>query len=255
MSATTTLVNGRPPALPDNLASTPSLKRATTAFTLTLRQKAIMLMDGPPGTGKTTAAARFVEQAIAHEIPAVYVAIPERPSPSELLRLFIEAVSGTPGCGTKHDMENEARALLADFGGLLVVDEVQNLRRSGMQELRYLHDDAQTDIAILLSGWQADKVIRERPDLDSRVRYRARFQLLERKEVCATITQLEPRLHQTADSVLMHIDAIYARGSLRLWHAFICAADDLAKIDGPIDLTIANAIIALLDAETLVAAS
>lgn len=253
MSRTVALANGEPPRLPKQIVETPSMRRTRVAFSLTMTQRSMMLIDGPPGTGKTTAAAMLVKQARSEGFPAVYVAIPERPSPSEVLRAIIESVSGTPGCGTKHNMENEARAMLADFGGLLVVDEVQNLRRSGMQELRFLHDDSQTNVAILILGWQADKVIRDMPDLDSRVRYRAKFTPLQDEEVCEIAHSLDSRLNRTSDGVIIHINDIYARGNMRRWNSFCAAARSLLPADAPIDLPTANAIIAVLDSSALVA--
>jgi DNA transposition AAA+ family ATPase len=249
------LTDGRPPSLPRSLASTPSGKRAQTAFTLTIRQKAIMLIDGPPGTGKTTASAQLILMAEESGVQAAYIAVPERPSPTELLHLTIEAISGMPASGTKHAMENEARAILADFGGLLVLDEVQNLKRTGMQELRYLHDDSQTSVAMLLSGWQADDVIRGQPDLNSRVRYRAAFQLLRPNEVASTVRQLGPILANADEEIINQVDEVYARGNLRQWTSFSRTAQELIGVTSELDWAAAEAVIALLDASVLARAS
>lgn len=247
------LPSGRAPELPEHVALTPSMRRADTAFSLTVRQKAIMLIDGPPGTGKTTASARWAAQAEAAGIGVIYVAIPERPSPTELLRLLIEAVSGVPSGGTKHEMENEVRALLSSFGGLLIVDEVQNLRRSGMQELRYIHDDSQTDTALLLSGWQAEAVVRERPDLDSRIGYRAVFAPLAAQELPGVLAEIAPWLDAEADTI-HRVDTIYGKGILRRWHRFLSAAHDLVG-DAPLTQEIADDIVGVLDPRRLAEAS
>lgn len=252
MTTVPLLTNGLPPALPRALARTQPLEHASIAFRLALQQKAIMLLDGPPGTGKSTTAAVLSEQAAADDVPCVYVAIPERPSPTELLRVLIEAISGTPGQGSKHDMENETRALLQDHGGLIVVDEVQNLRRSGLQELRYLHDDSQTNIAMLICGWQADKVIREQSDLNSRVRYRTAFQKLRRTEVIDVVRQIDPRLQDTDEDTLLMVDDIYADGVLRNWNSFAEAARHLLPDGGGLNPATARSVIAILDSQALI---
>lgn len=246
------LTNGLPPTLPRSLARTESLEHAALAFRLTLRQKAIMLLDGPPGTGKSTTASYLIDQATSEGVPAVYVAIPERPSPTELLRVLIEAISGTPGIGSKHDMENEARALLQDHGGLIVVDEVQNLRRAGLQELRYLHDDSQTNVAMLICGWQADKVIREQPDLNSRVRFRTGFQRLRRADVAGVVRQMEPAFQSTDDGVLLLVDDVYAHGILRNWNSFAETMRDLLPTGSELDRATAKSLIAILDSQVLI---
>ena len=245
------LTNGKAPDLPAALAETATMRNATVGFRLALKQNAIMLMDGPPGTGKTTTAAYLIGQAVADGVPTVYVAIPERPSPTELLRVLIEAISGTPGVGSKHDMENETRALLKDHGGLIVVDEVQNLRRSGLQELRYLHDDSQTNVAMLICGWQADQVIRAQPDLNSRVRYRTGFQPLPRREVVGVARQLDTRLAETGDDVLLWIDDAYAHGILRNWNSIAVTARDLLPSHEFLTGQTAQGLVAVLDSQIL----
>ncbi|MCO5298877.1 MAG: ATP-binding protein [Candidatus Nanopelagicales bacterium] len=248
------LTNGLAPTLPAGLAQTQTMRNAAVGFQLAVKQKAIMLLDGPPGTGKTTTAAYLIGQAIDEGAPTVYVAIPERPSPTELLRVLIEAISGTPGQGSKHDMENEARALLQDQGGLIVVDEVQNLRRAGLQELRYLHDDSQTNVAMLICGWQADQVIREQPDLNSRVRFRTGFQPLRRDEVVDVVQQIEPRLAATDADVLLWIDDVYAHGVLRNWNSLATTARDLLPDGQGLTGQTAQGLVAVLDSQALTSA-
>lgn len=245
------LASGAAPDLPPALVRTRSLENAVLQLQLTLRQKAIMLLDGPPGTGKTTTVAHLLEQAAATGVPTVYVAIPERPSPTELLRVLIEAISGTPGAGSKHDMENEARALLQLHGGMIAVDEVQNLKSAGLQELRYLHDDAQTNVAMLISGWQADAVIRAQPDLNSRIRYRTGFHPLQRHELVDVVRQLDPHLRATDAEVLLWIDDVYAHGILRNWNSFATTTRDLIPEPTALDQDTAEALVAVLDGRAL----
>ncbi|MEI2621292.1 MAG: ATP-binding protein [Candidatus Nanopelagicales bacterium] len=166
----------------------------------------------------------------------------------------MEAISGTPGQGSKHDMENEARALLQDQGGLIVVDEVQNLRRAGLQELRYLHDDSQTNVAMLICGWQADQVIREQPDLNSRVRFRTGFQPLRRDEVVDVVQQIEPRLAATDADVLLWIDDVYAHGVLRNWNSLATTARDLLPDGQGLTGQTAQGLVAVLDSQALTSA-
>lgn len=241
------LASGEPPATPARLIQTSTLRNATLALHLAIRQHAILLLDGLPGTGKTTTAAALIHDVQRDGTPAVYVAIPARPSPTEVLRVIIEAISGTPALGTKHDLENEARAMLADQGGLLVVDEVQNLKATGMQELRYLHDDAQANFSLLIAGWQADRVIRSQPDLDSRVKYRIAFDRLTAAELIPTVTQLNAMLAATDPATLRHIDKAYARGILRNWATFAQTAQMLLPTAAHLEDDDVTAILAVID--------
>lgn len=247
------LISGAAPALPPTVASTRYLERAQLAFTLAVRQKAMLLLDGPPGTGKSTTAAACVAQAAGAGVPTAYLAIPERPSPTDLLRLIIEALAGVPGVGSKHEMENEVRALLSAFGGVLVVDEVQNLQRSGLQELRYLHDDGQTNVTFLLVGWQAEAVIRAHPDLDSRIRYRVPFQPINRADVPGIVRQLHPVVAEADEHLLWAVDDRYGHGILRQWSSFIACAESLLG-NNPLTLEDADALLGILDSRSLTGA-
>ena len=95
-----------------------------------LKRNRIGLIDGPPGTGKTTFAQWAAERCGR---PSAVAAMPENPAPNDFLRVSIVAVTGhNPSGHNKTEMEAELVAALADWQGLLILDEIQNVGLRGL---------------------------------------------------------------------------------------------------------------------------
>ena len=104
---------------------------------------------------------------------------------------------------------------------------MQNLRRRGLQELRYLHDDGSTSVSMLLSGWGAEKLIRDNPDLNSRIPRQIQFVSMQRSEVPHVVSQLSPVLAASDHQDLLRINDNFAHGVFRNWAAVVSTVDQL----------------------------
>jgi DNA transposition AAA+ family ATPase len=197
---------------------TPFVRRAFLAGRVLLGSNRIAFFDGPPGTGKTTTALALAARV---ERPVAVVTMSFRPAPLEVLRRVIEALTGAPGSGTKSAMEDDAVRLLQGWGGLLIVDEVQNCGAAGIQTLRYLHDRSGCTFAMLLVGWQALATIREHPDLQSRVITQLVFEPLSGTDLYTYLKACYPELGETPQAVLQRVNDTLAHGNLRDWRNFI----------------------------------
>jgi DNA transposition AAA+ family ATPase len=199
--------------------------RAVVAAMLTIQTNSIGFFEGPPGTGKTTTAkevARLVER------PVKMVTLRFRPAHLDILRLIHNSFTGSTGNLSKFQMEDEISQLLQGWGGLLIVDEVQNCGTAGIQSLRYLHDASDCSFAMLLVGWQALATIEAHPDLRSRVSAQAEFNPLTGKALIAYVRERHVQFADTPEDLLVYANSRYAAGNLRNWRNLANVTEALA---------------------------
>jgi hypothetical protein len=197
------------------LVRTPSFRSAATAMTSLLRRNKIGLIDGPPGTGKSTFAQWAAEKS---DRPSAIAVMPENPAPNDLLRIAITAVTGhRPDGDNKTDMEAELVNALGEWQGLLILDEVQNVRIKGLTEARYIHDITRPRFPLLLVGYGAIDTVRENRPLDSRIRLRRRFEALRGRDLFSTVRAIDDRLVGVSDDLIRYADDKFAHGFLRQW--------------------------------------
>lgn len=228
--------------LPEGVVLTPPLKTGIIGARMVLGSNRIGLFDGPPGTGKTTAAT--VIAGLAHR-PIAQVTLPYRPASLDVLRLVLQQLTGRLGTGTRSEMEEESTTLLRDWNGLLIVDEVQNAGAPGIQTLRYLHDRSGCNFALLLVGWKALATIKEHPDLDSRVISKVVFKPLNGPELIDFLRESDERFVATSAAVLQRINDTYAHGNLRHWN-YLSRALDALGMHGPLDQKTSDQVMAYM---------
>ena len=228
------------------LVKTPSFRAAQSCMNTILKRNRIGLLDGPPGTGKTTFAQWAAERCGR---PSAVAAMPENPAPNDFLRVSIVAVTGhNPSGHNKTEMEAELIAALADWQGLLILDEIQNVGLRGLTEARYIHDMTRPRFSMLLVGWGAGKTVRENEPLSDRIRQRRYFKPLEGEDLFTTIRAIDERLDRVSDNVLRYADDRYAKGILRRWVALIETLQDW-EVDKASKTDLTDAIISITEGE------
>ncbi len=228
------------------LVKTPSFRSAQSCMNTILKRQRIGLIDGPPGTGKTTFAQWAAERCGR---PSAVAAMPENPAPNDFLRVSIVAVTGqNPSGHNKTEMEAELVGALSTWQGLLILDEIQNVGLRGLTEARYIHDITRPAFAMLLVGWGASKTVRENEPLSDRIRQRRRFKALEGEDLFETVRAIDERLARVPDNLLRYADDRYAKGILRRWVALIETLQDW-EVDTPKKSDLTDAIISITEDE------
>lgn len=225
-----------------NLVHHDAFDAAINRTRLTISANSIGVLDGEPGSGKSTAA-----QMAARSLgfPTVYLTMPANPSQSHLLReLAGEWVGKKFANGARQgELQEALKDRLVSEPLLLIIDEAQLLKRRGLSILQYLHDAAGWSFPMLLVGYQVKRLLETELDtLDSRVGFTTYFQRLSGERLYEYLDALDTRLSQTDRLVLQHLNDRYAGGCLRNW-GHIVATLDASKIQIPLTISIANALL------------
>ena len=200
-----------------------------------LESEAMGAIVGPAGLGKTFA----IDHAIqARAEPVIKLTFEARPTMRLVADRLLDALTGSPGRGTRFAMTDQLINRLAERRRLIVIGEAQNLNRDCFEYLRHLHDDPATRFALLFDGgdgcWE---VLAREPMLRSRIYRRVAFAPLSDHDVTALIPGYHPIYAGANAELLLFIDNKAANGRLRSWAAFtrtaakICLSRGRARVD------------------------
>lgn len=224
------------------LVKTPSFRRAQANMTTLLKRNRMGVLDGPPGTGKTTFAQWAAEKA---NRPSVIVSMPENPYATDILRLSIVALTGqNPVSVDRVPLASELVDVLSEWQGLLVIDEVQNVGLDGLTQIRWVHDIVRPKLPFLLVGYGALRTVATNQPLSDRIKNRTRFRRLDIADVFTTVRQIAPSLGDAPDDLIRYANDIYAHGLLRRWVNLIEHLEDW-EVHRPKKTDFADAVLAI----------
>ena len=187
---------------------------------------------GPAGTGKSFA----VSEAVADRTEPDWVHTDFRARPTlRYVRLELGRLLGLGDTARMGPFDADwalKRALAQEFR-LIIIDEAQWLNRECFEYLRHLHDDPDTEFALLFVGGDGCyEVLRREPMLDSRLYAHQRFTPLPPAAVLTTIPGYHPIYADTAPEVLRLVDDTCGHGNFRSWARFTCHAARLCQRTG-----------------------
>lgn len=194
---------------------TPGLREIQHAVTQLYECGGIVLIDGKPGVGKTFGTKHVLSQL---GVRVHWADMPDTPKGKEANARIFTAVTGRrpPMRMTEYALTDETVDVLDGLKAVLVVDEAQNMTKSALRQLRYLHDRPTTKALMVLLGPGVVNVVTQVPELDSRVARRVHVKELTGAQLRDLLPQLHPTLAAMSEAVRVQL-AEYARGNLRQW--------------------------------------
>jgi DNA transposition AAA+ family ATPase len=170
-----------------------------------LSARALGVMHGPAGSGKTCAAELAVTE---FRVERAWVQFPSRPTMLHVARrLHRELTGADPGRANRFELSEELIGLLAGREWLLVVDEAQWLNRECIEYLRHLHDHPRTKFSLLLVGGDGCwRVLSREPMLRSRIYRRVRFARMRLHTVLEVIPGYHPIYQDAPGELLAPVD-------------------------------------------------
>jgi hypothetical protein len=211
----------------------------TEPFALTQRavhdcveRNAMGALYGNAGNGKTFAMRSAL--SVVRDRPVIVVDCQYGMTYKGLIQLLLEAVThGIPHEGTRGVLERTLMRELRSTGRVICIDEAQRLKAEGIEILRSLHDDPETQFALLLVGgndcW---RVLSSQPMLRSRIHRAVEFRRLTEPQVLDLIPTFHPLLRSCEPDVVKLIDRSFARGNLRNWASFVLTAESICGPKG-----------------------
>jgi DNA transposition AAA+ family ATPase len=236
---------------------TESFALAQRAVADCVARQAMGAIYGPAGNGKTFAVRNALAAVANREVVAVDCQV--RMTYKGLVELLLESVTG----GVRHEgnrgqLERELIRELRKRPRVLCVDEAQRLTAEGIEILRSLHDDDETELTLLLVGGNTCwTVLSSQPMLRSRIHRPVEFRPLRESKVLKLIPKMHPLLTESDPDVLRFVNSAFARGNLRNWANFLVTAEQICRGAGESFVTevIARNAFTLLDSRPTAPAS
>ena len=192
-------------------------------------REAMGALYGPAGNGKTFAVRSALSKVSDRDVVSVdcQVGMTHRSLSATLLETV---TGGIIHRGTRSEFERMLLRELRTRPRVVCLDEAQRLNADGIEILRSLHDDPDTQITLLLVGgnncWE---VLSSQPMLRSRIHRPVEFRPLSQAKVFALLPRFHPLLTNTSTDVLRLVDDKFARGNLRNWANFVLTAESICE--------------------------
>ena len=215
---------------------TDTFQLAQVQLARVVRTGGIAAVSGRPGCGKTFSVDYFMRHHPAMDGRVWHwLDMPPKPTTKEVtLRLLRGLGARFNPRDSEYVLTEDLVPLLAGSGMVVVIDEAQNLRAEGLQQLRYLHDrcrplspDDPPGWALILVGSTVDRALAGAAELASRVSTWVEFTRLEDQQLIVALRAWSPLLADLPPDVLLRIDARHGRGNWRNWAQFLAAYTDL----------------------------
>ncbi|HEY5276192.1 MAG TPA: ATP-binding protein [Coriobacteriia bacterium] len=209
----------RPASLPEgaSLVPTTDFQKTQMLCAEALEEHGWVVLDGPGGLGKTTAARAFCDK-FPERVVRIHLAAKARGN--SFLRRLLEEL-GEPTMGDEEALLMAAAKVLLDRPVLIYVEEADQMNASALRHLRFLYDNDDLTFAVLLVGVNFRRLFDLVPEIDSRVTGRIPFRGIQAKDLVRTMRQYHPILAKLPAEQIKAINREHCRGNWRKWAIMI----------------------------------
>lgn len=215
--------------LPDGIPTveTPGFRKTQLVVSQAIADNEIAVVTGDAGLGKSFAVDYAVKAA---QVPFVWVQVGATPSPKEVTARLARELFGTNGGRrTLYELADDIVEELKAERHIVVVDEAQNLKKRGLDQIRFLHDVANAAFPLLfVGGASCAEVLQSDPQLADRVGAWVSFRALSRQELFAVLDAYHPFFAASDKQLLAEMDRVFAHGVFRRWARVLQKALPLA---------------------------
>lgn len=202
--------------LETDLAETSYFREGVLMARGVLATNGILAIDGVPGTGKTTCA-KFVAQT--SDRPVALIRMSHKPAPLELLRRTYLAITGIKAGkrDTRFDLQQDLIEVFGEWGGVLIVDELQHSEANAMQELTWLYEETDQDFGLVVVGTNVLNAVLKYEQLQTRIMGEHTFYPLRGRALISAVRALDDRFTDTDVAALAEHNEAACAGLLRRW--------------------------------------
>lgn len=214
-----------------SLVKTVQLKQVAAGMTSLRDHGGVIILDGPPGLGRT-AAAKILGRRL--QLEKRFLAMPNRPRGKETTARILTALSGQRVNMrlSEYELFDDILAWLTGQQMLLAIDEAQHLNRESFRQLRYLQDHDSTNLLLVFIGVDVTREMQRLcPELLNRVQRTILFKPYSRSEMVWFLKEYHPLYANTPKEVYpLLLKAV--EGNLRKAATLLSTALDLGVEPG-----------------------
>lgn len=190
-------------------------------------ERAIGVVYGEAGLGKSFATS-YAETE--QQLPVARLEFAPRTTMKALTERLLRQLTGVKHEGERFDLSEDLLDVLGETPRLVVVDEAQRLGYECIESLRWLHDQPETDFALILVGGNGCfELLCRYPMLQRRVYRWVEFRPLDPEDVVEIIPSYHPIYERTDPAVISLIDRSFAHGNFGHWAVFTKTAAGICE--------------------------
>ncbi|WP_051900868.1 ATP-binding protein [Streptomyces aureus] len=199
--------------------TTQTVRAAAHALDRAAREQSMICLTADPGVGKTFTLHTLCEQR--PDLPALHLLPRPQARPDDLRHSLYRALN-LPGDPPQDPgiCDDYLRHALMHPPRLVTVDEAHQLSAACIEYLRYLHDDPDPQVTIVLLASQPRlKALRSKQTLINRVAAWHLMEPLDPDEILTILPAFHALWQTTPSHTLTRLDSLWANGNLRRWAA------------------------------------